>query len=862
MKQYILITLCAFCFFQTEANDLRKVVKAVKKAEYNRAFILLSQSLEQESINPAAKWYLAELLSTDSIDFYRLDSARSLIQDALIDFDSASQKTIELLTKQGYTRATLMSTFDKIKMISLRDAIKQNTVEALEQFTLWYPDSPGQQTVLRLRDSLSFLTATNENTWQAMERYIFEFPQSHWVVLANVKYEKLFYQDFTKDQSKKSFEQFVLDYPLSPYLDDAISHIYNYISVHDKSEIWKEFLEKYPKSKSASKATARLYHLDKEAFFRFPGLLKTAAIDSFIHVFNMESMPLLPIIVNEKIGFINQKGELVIPPFYQPNSHDSIFCQIFTIDYFGTDKGVMNRNMDIFSTEEFENIIEVGNGVLLLKKGNSGTLIFKNGELIAKDIADAVLFDQKWIKAKRNGKFGLLSTSGNTLSAFQYDEIMIRGDFWLFYIDNRIAVTNEKQIVSETGEGGFTLEFKFEEVELINDQLMIGFNDNRECLLKADLEFLIPWGVYEVNPDPYFAYVRNPDQSYRIFSHKITQLMGASIFQQLYVTGKWMAVKNEYWQLLNLENHSLFRFDSIKLINDFAALVYEIEGPSILFPNGQKIPIDSKQIAKDLSFSIGNVKSEFLEIATEKTKSVWDRYGQFVFQGYFDDVVSLTDSLFRITYKKKQGVVDRDGFYVIEPDYDFIQIKGDLLQFLKNNKIGTFDLKHQVLLNDSYDAGFERFGEYYITSKNGLKGVIDRENSRIINFLYKEINFFNDTASWVLSDSSWQIVGHRNQLILLSNIQKIELLHIVNQESFYKILTPTGYGILSNKQGMIIDPDFTDIKSWQISKDPIFLCEYYHGKTEFYLLAYYNSRGEKIYSGAQTASIYEQFYCE
>lgn len=862
MKNIFFIILCVFCFFQAKTNDLRKVLKAVEKTDYDRAFSLLSQSLEKDTINPGAKWYLAELLSTDSLAFYRLDSAREMIQAALSDFDSASQKTIDLLAKQGYSRTTLMITFDKIKMISLRDAIKENSVQALEQFAVWYPDSPGQQTALRLRDSLAFLEAADENSWQAMARYISEYPQSHWIVNANVRYEKLLYEDFTKDQSKKSFEMFVQEFPESPYIEHAISHIYDFISVYDKQEVWKEFIQKYPKSKIAKKALDRLYHLDKDEFFKFPSLLKTVNIDSFIHIYNLESVPLLPIIEKGKIGYINQKGELVFPAFYEPKTEESIFCEIYTADFFASEKSLINRNMVPVSTQAFDEVFDIGNGVLLLKKGNSGTLLFKNGEVIANDISDAVLFDQKWIKAKRNEKFGLLSTSGNQLSAFQYDEIEIRGDFWVFYKEQRIAVTNEKQIVSETGEGGFTLAFKFEEIELINDQLIIGFNDNRECLLNAELEFIIPWGVYEVNPDPYLAFVRNPNQAYQLFNQKTVQLLGANTFKQLYVTGKWLAVKNEVWQLLNLENQTIFMFDSVKLINDFAVQIIENSGTSILFPNGQRIPLEPKQTAKDLSFSTGLAKSEFLEIATEKTKSVWDRYGQFLFQGYFEDVVSLTDSLFRITYRKKQGVVDREGFYVIEPDYDFIQIKGDLLQLLKNNKIGTFDLKHQVLLNDNYDTGFERFEDNYLTSKNGMKGVIDRENNRIIHFLYKDIKSFNDTASWVLSDSSWQLISHRNQQILMNQIQQIELLHTVNQERFYKILTSSGYGIVSSRNGMIIDPAFTEIKLWQINKKPVFLCEYYHGKTDYYLLAYYNEKGEKIYAGAHTSLVYEQFYCE
>ena len=107
----------------------------------------------------------------------------------------------------------------------------------------------------------------------------------------------------------------------------------------------------------------------------------------------------------------------------------------------------------------------------------------------------------------RKGKWGLLTLLCDELAPFWYDDIFIEGDFWFFEKDGLMAITSGEEILDSYGKG-LDLEFKFEDYELVDDQTLIGFRDDRECLLKSDRSFLVPWGIHHIFPDPHAGYVK------------------------------------------------------------------------------------------------------------------------------------------------------------------------------------------------------------------------------------------------------------------------------------------------------------------------------------------------------------------
>ena len=110
---------------------------------------------------------------------------------------------------------------------------------------------------------------------------------------------------------------------------------------------------------------------------------------------------------DNKWGVIDQEGNTIIDPSYQemiiiPNSKNDIFLCTYDIDYDnGTykTKALNSKNEEIF--KDYEQIEAIEN------KDKNNNLWYENNVL----------------KVKKNGKFGIIDTSGKELLPCQYDEI-------------------------------------------------------------------------------------------------------------------------------------------------------------------------------------------------------------------------------------------------------------------------------------------------------------------------------------------------------------------------------------------------------------------------------------------------------
>lgn len=152
---------------------------------------------------------------------------------------------------------------------------------------------------------------------------------------------------------------------------------------------------------------------------------------------------------NNKIGYMDKNGNVVIPAIY---SYDSSITNLPTIPYFykGYAKVVKDRKFGLIDKTgkivipvEHESITpytQLGNFVLVTKtisgKKKYGVLNLQNKELIPTDNED-IKFDTNIVTAKKNGKWGLFDKNGKQLLPYEYN--------WLSYS------ATDKVLVAEKG---------------------------------------------------------------------------------------------------------------------------------------------------------------------------------------------------------------------------------------------------------------------------------------------------------------------------------------------------------------------------------------------------------------------------
>ncbi len=840
-------------------NDLRRILRVLDRGDLEKTLELIQESLEVEEINPGVKWVYARILAEDSLGNYDLDKARILIGESLDDYGRIDIDFKEDLLKVEVDSAVLVETYHQIESQYFQKTIEDNSVSSFEFFMESYPKSEFTSGAVRKRDSLAFLTTKEKNTWQEFQNYFQTYPDSRYVQEARENYHLLLFQSRTSTGQLSDYIDFVENHPTSPFREESIEFIFRYSTLDHDPISFSNFIRQYPEAKEVRDAINFIFYIDRKNLFRSQSLIADDIMDSLVELSNLNEIPIIPVLNAKKIGFMSLEGEWLLQPYFD-SVNPEIFCEVIQSDFlFGRIQNghtIINRKGESIYRGRIFDVKDIGLGGIFINTGSSGLLIHKSGRELASGIQDAGIFADRWYKVKKNGRWALISYTGVLLTEFLYEEIYQSGQFYVFKRGNEIALATLGSLLDELGEGGFTLEYKYDDLEFVSDSLVIGFNGDRECLVDQDLDFVIPWDIHTIYPDPNVFYTKE-DSLYRLYKTPDFYLNAQA--REVQVSENWVILKNEAWTSINLKNGEItINLDSAKLLNDFALYFEQRDSAWCLFPNGQKILLSNETTLKNLRGGVG--QKDFLVIRNEDLSSVWDETGSFYFQGVFENIQALNDSLFRVSFNKNYGIVDKTGYYLLEPRYDFIQVENNLGMLLNDGKIGVYDFKKDALVECAFEATFTRFGNNYKTKQNGLWGIVDPEGNTFLDFQFRDVKYYNDSTAWVKSDSTWAILNINSQKLRYNQYESISEVS-TNANKLFRVLTYKGYGMVNTGFGEIINPNFTDIRLIGES-DQYFLAEHFVPEADIYVMVAYRLNGEKIYAQALEAQDYERVYCE
>jgi hypothetical protein len=563
--------------------------------------------------------------------------------------------------------------------------------------------------------------------------------------------------------------------------------------------------------------------------------------------------------VRSKFGFRTNLGDIQIPYEFEDVGY-SYKCELTTDDWlFVTTKSAnqiigKTGNVIVDDLDEYEDLT---NGVALVKSKSKSFLYHKSGHKILKDpIDDAHVLGDRWIAVKRNGKWAMFSFSGHQITNFQFSNIRIDGIFWVFEKGALLAVSTEELISKSLSNGGPDLEFKFDDLEMISENVLIGFRDDRECMLDDNLRFLIPWGQYEINPDESGWYLKT-SEGYRLYDHSEQDIMN-QVHPYLETNAGWLALKTDNdWMLLSRAKdvQPSRGYDSLKLLNEFCAFSEAGEDKKLTFSNGNEIQITDQHVKTIFK------KSKYLLLESEKSKSIIDSLGNQIVGGVFDELTFFNDSLLKVKIGEHYGLMRLDSGYVINPDYDAIDEEDGLILALKEGKIGSVDPLNGIRISPSYDSRIERFGEYYLVKSEGKFGLVDTLETNVLSFSYDEIQYWNDTSYLTRNGMEWSFIDHKEERIA-DPVQQLTELVSLKDERVFKYVREGKYGLLSNKNGILLNPEFTDIFNIGDSDNPVFFADQHLDKAMFHVVSYLNISGELLFSKAYTKEEFDRILCD
>jgi len=847
------------------AQDLKRVFRALEKEDAAKAKELLEIQISKDSINPGSRWMYARLLSCDSLpEYYDLDEARIYAQQAVVDFQRADEKIKLAFIMAPFSLLDIEKTNTDIENQTYEKVLSRYTLDAFHSFLSLYPKSAYSEEFFYKIDSLAFDSVTQIHNWESYENYVRVYSTSRFSERAQAHYERLLYEEKTANNDLNEFKKFINEYPTSQYVTAAIDVIFERTLDLNTSHCFLDHLQNYPQSPHNEELLSILYHMSPEVFFKlstFPEFEEN--IDSLKVISQLNAQPLLPFLEHGKIGFMNLEGTPILKPKYHSLLKQELLCQTLKDDIIGVSsasgiKQLINRVGTSIYSGPMITYEDLGFGFVKIKESTQIKIIHKSGKLLFDKLIDAAIVGRRWLKIRREEGWALATYTGKILTPFTYDEINTVGNFWVFRVGEEIAFHNLSFVQKGIEKKQLTPNFLADDYELINDSIMLLYHETKQALLESNMNFLIPW---EADRDIYVGDTYHYTQGisdYKIYHKQIIKDLGTNVFEDLIDHQPWLGLKKNHWYLINPKG-TFIKVDSIQSLRELALVIRDSDSSYLLFPNEQSVLINNEVTVNSLLSRDrqGKVRARYLLKTRKNTREIYNKDGKLMFKGSFDQIDLLTDSLFKITLKGKQGVLDQKGNVTIPIEYDFIEQKNQLAQLLKNGKIKGFDLNHNIELSDQYEGIFQRLGPYYLTKKRSFKGLINREGAVVIDFKYQNIIGLNDSLFWVQTDSSWSLITDHQKDILKGINTYTQI-----TDNVFRYLKNNKFGLIYGDQSIHYPAEYDAIRSISHQKKPLFQFEIFISSAPFHIIITTDFSGNPVHSQAYRPHEYEQIVCD
>ncbi|MDE0471584.1 MAG: WG repeat-containing protein [Ekhidna sp.] len=843
--------LILFSFYPVLSGTLDRIQKMLDKNDFEKAEKLIIKEYEKDPNNPGVPYLHAKLLFTQNYYGYSADSAQAVISKAKIRWNSASPEMQEGLAAEGITIEAIDSVTTGVRSHLFKRTLQNLSVKSINDHLGKYPDSPNRDVLIFKRDSIDFEVSAKYNTKEAYIQFIESHPSSSFMMRADSILDFMRYSDLERDGTLNDYYTFRTKYPLSRHMGKVEEYILKISTAsHDLLD-----LETFIKNAKTEEYKGRAKNL---LFFMNPDS-DLLVSDSLKNVKMIQKEDLIPTVDRNGIGFLNESGTIRIENRFSC-IQEGVKCEVISDSWIFVqdDSGgeiILKDGFTLF--DQVQDYKEISKSVGMLKKNKSWYLFHKSGfQIIEFSIESAEVVDNQWIKIRKDNKWGLYTLSGLPIADIEYEDIYPLGDFWVFERDGQIAVYTEGKILKELKERKLSFAFEFDDVELVRDDLLIGFKENRECLLDKDLKFLIPWGDYEIFPDPSGWFLKS-DRGYFLYDSADEGLTKRN-YSYLESNDGWLALQTEDDWILIPRSDSLSptrSYDSIRLINPYAALLFQDNNKNLLFSSGKLIKLGTHSIK---SFS---ENPEYLSISNKQALGLYDKRGSLVFHGNYDEINFLTDTLLKVEKRGKLGLISTSGELILNPIFDLLDEKDGLVATLNKRKIGCYDLSNKVLIRPDYDARITKVGSFYSVKKENKFGLIDSNEGEVMSFSYDEITQWNDTSYLVKKDDLYEIINVDEEA-LTEPFSRYELLFENSEHKIFRYVQEGKLGMRSNNKGELLNPAFTDILNIGTEGKAVFLADQHLSRAKYHVVCYLNESGDLMFSNAYREEEFEKIICD
>ncbi|MCV9386877.1 outer membrane protein assembly factor BamD [Reichenbachiella ulvae] len=865
-KKYFIFIILTSLVTLAYADKSKQALRAIEKEDYEKAEEFLERSYKADSLNPLVSYAYALYYVSGTNPEYDLDRSHKYMKQGLQLLPDRTEDHIDEMDKVD----VLLEHFDTLQSyihgLAYQRATQLDEVSAYQYFLSAYDDASEVLLAETRRNELVFAEVEKEGTWEAYQSFIEQYPRSLQYATAKKRFDQLIFEERTGTNQLDELKDFLIEYPNSPYRAEVEAMIYTKMVTGLVEEKIVEFINSYNNARLTQKALGLLYHssgIDESKLKSFNRSAFQHFMDSMSVLENLNNRVLYPFYKDQEYTFYDLDGEKFEQgPFEQISSAyrcGNVQENILDVQQDGVHK-MINRAGTIIYEGEWDSFIDLGNGVLVVTKGDRKGAITVTGEVVLDvQFEEISLLDHRLLAFQQGGKVGLAGVTGQIILEPAYDDIFLEGSFWIVEQDGVFGVANLDELLKDNP----NIPLEYEEVELINKEYIVGYTPEFESLINKSLKVVTPDSTISINT-MYDTWTFKTSQGYHVFDKK-NQQYSDLVYHDILQNYEWMGLKREQtWVVYskNMDEEPILGVDSVKMIGDDIAILFTQDRGMALFPNREVVEIQEGQYIKALSSS-RRTQIHYLVIEEARKLSLY-RDGKKLFSTPHDEIGFISDSIFSVKDDGVYGAVDIKGRLVLKVRYDAIaEAKNGVSDVLYDGAFGAYNFNNRTLLNIDYRERFATYNDrLFIVKGDDGYGLLSGDNKQWLEGAYDKIEYWSDSAFIGLRDDQWEIRKIYEDEVLIDGIDGYRYLSDSTTAKTIEIRKGNAYGVYHEDLGLIVPVVFNDVYNLGGPQKNLYMAEKVFPEGDYYVVVYYDDKGEKTRSEAYRGSEYELIVCD
>jgi hypothetical protein len=409
----------------TRSSTISKAFDALCIHDYFKAKALF-YSLNKKQYNYQACYGLAVIFNRNNNPFFNIDSASKYIQISLNRLDTTAP--IPVMAGFCPNRKNIEQLLDTIIFKQLRVCELDNSIKAYNDFLSknYLASEKYRSAAIAKRDQLEFDHILEINKSDSTQLFLITHPLSSLKQEAFKLAERQKFEEITKDKTEESYIYFIKHYSKNSNLNNAYDALLEvYKSTKNKTGI-EYFIKNYPNSLQISAAWQLLFTLSVKSFTK-------EELESFITQYpdfpfrnsilkemQLNSLVLIPIQQNERIGFADTTGRILIQPLYDEVGD---FIEGLSIVHKNDSVFFINKENTNTLGRVFSDALPFHNGLAPVKVNDKWFLIDRLGEIKSESYDEVNEMSEELYIIKQANLYGAMDEYGQKIYPCKFEKL-------------------------------------------------------------------------------------------------------------------------------------------------------------------------------------------------------------------------------------------------------------------------------------------------------------------------------------------------------------------------------------------------------------------------------------------------------